>query len=233
MTDRPHDQLRPVSVELGFTSATPGSVLISMGRTRVLCTASVEEDVPRWMRDTGRGWVTAEYAMLPGSSSIRVSRDHVTGGRAKEISRLIGRALRAAVNLKAMEGLMVRVDCDVIEADGGTRTAAVTGAWIAMHQALADAVERGLLSSNPIVDEVAAVSVGLVGGEMILDLDYEQDVAADVDMNVVMTGRGLLVEVQGTAERSPFSRKDLDGLLDLATVGIEELHDMQRRAVAG
>ncbi|HET8740569.1 MAG TPA: ribonuclease PH [Acidimicrobiia bacterium] len=233
MTDRPHDQLRPVSVELGFTSATPGSVLISMGRTRVLCTASVEEDVPRWMRDTGRGWVTAEYAMLPGSSSIRVSRDHITGGRAKEISRLIGRALRAAVNLKAMEGLMVRVDCDVIEADGGTRTAAVTGAWIAMHQALADAVERGLLSSNPIVDEVAAVSVGLVGGEMILDLDYEQDVAADVDMNVVMTGRGLLVEVQGTAERSPFSRKDLDGLLDLATVGIEELHDMQRRAVAG
>jgi ribonuclease PH len=233
MTDRPHDQLRPVSVELGFTSATPGSVLISMGRTRVLCTASVEEDVPRWMRDTGRGWVTAEYAMLPGSSSIRVSRDHVTGGRAKEISRLIGRALRAAVNLKAMEGLMVRVDCDVIEADGGTRTAAVTGAWIAMHQALADAVERGLLSSNPIVDEVAAVSVGLVGGEMILDLDYEQDVAADVDMNVVMTGRGLLVEVQGTAEKSPFSRKDLDGLLDLATVGIEELHDMQRRAVAG
>jgi ribonuclease PH len=222
-----------VSVELGFTSATPGSVLISMGRTRVLCTASVEEDVPRWMRDTGRGWVTAEYAMLPGSSSIRVSRDHITGGRAKEISRLIGRALRAAVNLKAMEGLMVRVDCDVIEADGGTRTAAVTGAWIAMHQALADAVERGLLSSNPIVDEVAAVSVGLVGGEMILDLDYEQDVAADVDMNVVMTGRGLLVEVQGTAERSPFSRKDLDGLLDLATVGIEELHDMQRRAVAG
>jgi ribonuclease PH len=233
MTDRPHDQLRPVSVELGFTSATPGSVLISMGRTRVLCTASVEEDVPRWMRDTGRGWVTAEYAMLPGSSSIRVSRDHITGGRAKEISRLIGRALRAAVNLKAMEGLMVRVDCDVIEADGGTRTAAVTGAWIAMHQALADAVERGLLSSNPIVDEVAAVSVGLVGGEMILDLDYEQDVAADVDMNVVMTGRGLLVEVQGTAEKSPFSRKDLDGLLDLATVGIEELHDMQRRAVAG
>jgi ribonuclease PH len=233
MTDRPHDQLRPVSVELGFTSATPGSVLISMGRTRVLCTASVEEDVPRWMRDTGRGWVTAEYAMLPGSSSIRVSRDHITGGRAKEISRLIGRALRAAVNLKAMEGLMVRVDCDVIEADGGTRTAAVTGAWIAMHQALADAVERGLLSSNPIVDEVAAVSVGLVGGEMILDLDYEQDVAADVDMNVVMTGRGLLVEVQGTAEKSPFSRKDLDGLLDLATVGVEELHDMQRRAVAG
>jgi ribonuclease PH len=233
MTDRPHDQLRPVSVELGFTSATPGSVLISMGRTRVLCTASVEEDVPRWMRDTGRGWVTAEYAMLPGSSSIRVSRDHITGGRAKEISRLIGRALRAAVNLKAMEGLMVRVDCDVIEADGGTRTAAVTGAWIAMHQALADAVERGLLSSNPIVDEVAAVSVGLVGGEMILDLDYEQDVAADVDMNVVMTGRGLLVEVQGTAERAPFSRKELDGLLDLATVGIEELHDMQRRAVAG
>jgi ribonuclease PH len=233
MTDRPHDQLRPVSVELGFTSSTPGSVLISMGRTRVLCTASVEEDVPRWMRDTGRGWVTAEYAMLPGSSPERVNRDHVSGGRAKEISRLVGRALRAAVNLKAMGDLMVRVDCDVIEADGGTRTAAVTGAWIALHQALAEAVQRGVLKTSPIVDEVAAVSVGLVGGEMILDLDYEKDVAADVDLNVVMTGRGLLVEVQGTAERSPFSRDDLNGLLDLATVGIEELHDMQRRAVAG
>jgi ribonuclease PH len=204
-----------------------------MGRTRVLCTASVEEDVPRWMRDTGRGWVTAEYAMLPGSSPERVNRDHVSGGRAKEISRLVGRALRAAVNLKAMGDLMVRVDCDVIEADGGTRTAAVTGAWIALHQALAEAVQRGVLKTSPIVDEVAAVSVGLVGGEMILDLDYEKDVAADVDLNVVMTGRGLLVEVQGTAERSPFSRDDLNGLLDLATVGIEELHDMQRRAVAG
>lgn len=233
MTDRPHDQLRPVTVELGFTDSTPGSVLISMGKTRVLCTASMENEVPRWMRDSDRGWVTAEYAMLPGSSKERVHRDHVSGGRAKEISRLIGRALRAAVNLQAMSQTMVRVDCDVIEADGGTRTAAITGAWIALHQALEDAVAREVLTKNPIIDEVAAISVGIVDGEKILDLDYEKDVAAEVDLNVVMSGRGLLVEVQGTAEGAPFTRQDLDELLDLATVGIEELHDMQRRAVSG
>ncbi len=232
MPDRPHDQLRPVSVELGFTESTPGSVLIAMGRTRVLCTASVEPDVPRWMRESGRGWVTAEYAMLPGSSGERVRRDHVSGGRAKEISRLIGRALRAAVNLKDMGEAMVRVDCDVIEADGGTRTAAITGAWIALHQALEDAVARELIGANPIIDEIAAISVGIVDGEKVLDLDYEKDVSAEVDLNVVMSGRGLLVEVQGTAEGAPFSRDDLDELLDLATRGIEELHDMQRRAVA-
>ncbi|HUF16166.1 MAG TPA: ribonuclease PH [Acidimicrobiia bacterium] len=231
MTDRPHDQLRPVSAELGFTESTPGSVLISMGRTRVLCTASVEDEVPRWMRDSGKGWVTAEYAMLPGSSNERVRRDHVSGGRAKEISRLIGRALRAAVNLRAMGEAMVRVDCDVIEADGGTRTAAITGGWIALHQALEDAVEREVIATNPIVDEVAALSVGIVNGEKFLDLDYSQDVGAEVDLNVVMSGRGLLVEVQGTAEGAPFTRDDLNELLDLATKGIEELHDMQRRAV--
>jgi len=232
MPERPNDQLRPVSVELGFTGSTPGSVLISMGRTRVLCTASVEADVPRWMRDANRGWVTAEYAMLPGSSNERIRRDHVSGGRAKEISRLIGRALRAAVNLKAMGEIMVRVDCDVIEADGGTRTAAITGAWIALHQALDDAVEREVIAMNPIIDEIAAVSVGIVDGEKVLDLDYDRDVTADVDLNVVMSGRGLLVEVQGTAEGVPFTRDDLNDLLDLATVGIVELHDMQRRAVA-
>lgn len=232
MPERPNDQLRPVSVELGFTESTPGSVLISMGRTRVLCTASVETDVPRWMRDANRGWVTAEYAMLPGSSNERIRRDHVSGGRAKEISRLIGRALRAAVNLNAMREVMVRVDCDVIEADGGTRTAAITGAWIAVHQALDDAVERELITENPIIDEIAAVSVGIVEGEKMLDLDYHKDVAADVDLNVVMSGRGLLVEVQGTAEGAPFTRDDLNDLLDLATEGIADLHDMQRRAVA-
>lgn len=198
----------------------------------MLCTASVEEDVPRWMRDSGKGWVTAEYAMLPGSSSHRIRRDHVSGGRAKEISRLIGRALRAAVDMKVMGEAMVRVDCDVIEADGGTRTAAITGAWVALHQALEDAVARELIPRNPIIDEVAAVSVGIVDGEKVLDLDYEGDAGAEVDLNVVMSGRGLLVEVQGTAERAPFSRGDLDDLLDLATSGIEELVDMQRRAVA-
>jgi len=203
-----------------------------MGRTKVLCTASVEEEVPRWMRDSNRGWVTAEYAMLPGSSNDRIRRDHVSGGRAKEISRLIGRALRAAVNLQKMRELMVRVDCDVIEADGGTRTAAITGGWIALHQALEDAVDKGVMADNPIIDEVAAVSVGIVDGEKILDLDYGMDVNAEVDMNVVMTGRGLIVEVQGTAEGAPFTRDDLNGMLDLATTGIEELHEMQRRAVA-
>jgi len=232
MTDRPSDQLRPVSVELGFTESTPGSVLIAMGKTRVLCTASIEDEVPRWMRDSRKGWVTAEYSMLPGSSPERVRRDHVSGGRALEISRLIGRALRAAVNLQAMGETMARVDCDVIEADGGTRTAAITGAWIALHQAFTDAVERELMATNPIIDEIAAVSVGIVEGDKVLDLDYAKDVNAEVDLNVVMSGRGLLVEVQGTAEGAPFSRRDLDELLDLATVGIEELHDMQRRAVA-
>lgn len=197
-----------------------------------MCTASIDGDVPRWMRDSNRGWVTAEYAMLPGSSTERIRRDHISGGRAKEISRLIGRALRAAVDLRSMAEVMVRIDCDVIEADGGTRTAAITGAWIALHQVLADAVERGSIASTPIIDEVAAVSVGIVDGEKILDLDYEKDAAAEVDLNVVMSGRGLLVEVQGTAERAPFTRGDLDELLDLAAGGIEELHDMQRRAVS-
>lgn len=233
MTERAPDQLRPVSMELGFTEATPGSVLISFGRTKVLCTASVEAEVPRWMKDSGKGWVTAEYAMLPGASSERVRRDHVSGGRAQEISRLIGRSLRAAVDLKGLGEAMARVDCDVIEADGGTRTAAITGAWVALHQAFEEAVDRGVIARNPIIDEVAAVSVGIVEGTTRLDLDYESDAAAEVDMNVVMSGRGLLVEVQGTAERAPFTRSDLDGLLDLATKGISELHALQREAVAG
>jgi ribonuclease PH len=218
-------------MELGYTDSTPGSVLIAFGRTRVLCTASVDEEVPRWLRDTGKGWVTAEYGMLPGSSGQRVHRDHVSGGRAKEISRLIGRSLRAAVDLKALGELMVRVDCDVIEADGGTRTASVTGGWVAMYQALAHAVAAGRLERVPVIDEVAAVSVGIVEGTRYLDLDYSLDVTAEVDMNVAMSGRGLLVEVQGTAEGAPFSRADLDALLDLAAVGIAELHDLQRQAV--
>jgi ribonuclease PH len=232
MSERPLDQLRDVKLEIPFTESTPGSVLLSMGRTRVLCTASVLGEVPRWLRESGKGWITAEYAMLPGSSSERVRRDHVSGGRAKEISRLIGRSLRAVVDLKSMGEAMAVVDCDVIEADGGTRTAAITGAWIAMWYAMEDAVEQGRIGKNPIIDEVAAVSVGIVDGQPTLDLDYAKDVAAEVDMNVVMSGRGLLVEVQGTAERAPFSRDDLDQLLDLAAGGIAELHDLQRRAVA-
>lgn len=232
MTDRTPEQLRPVSMELGFTEATPGSVLISMGGTKVLCTASIDTSVPRWMKDTGKGWVTAEYAMLPGSGKERVRREHISGGRAKEIARLIGRSLRAGVDMKAMGEVMVHVDCDVLQADGGTRTAAITGAWVAMHQAFSAAVVEGAMPRNPIIDEIAAVSVGIVDGEAWLDLDYDRDVRAEVDMNVVMTGRGLLVEVQGTAEQAPFSRDELDRLLDLAAVGIAELHDLQRRAVA-
>jgi ribonuclease PH len=232
MSDRAFDELRDVKLEIPYTSSTPGSVLISMGRTKVLCTASVQSDVPRWMRESGKGWVTAEYGMLPGSSNERVRRDHIEGGRAKEISRLIGRSLRAVVDLKAMGEAMAMVDCDVIEADGGTRTASITGAWIALHYAFADAVDRGVMASSPIIDEVAAVSVGIVEGKPMLDLDYEKDVAAEVDMNVVMSGRGLLVEVQGTAERAPFTRSELEQLLDLAAAGIDELHDLQRRAVA-
>lgn len=230
--DRPRDELRPLTMRLGYTDMTPGSVLIEMGRTRVLCTAAVEADVPRWMRDSNKGWVTAEYGMLPGSSSERIGRDQYQKGRALEISRLIGRALRSVVDLAAMGESMVRVDCDVLQADGGTRTAAITGAWVALNDAFEDAVARGVMARNPIIDQVAAISVGLVDGELLLDLDYEDDVRAEVDMNVVMSGRGLLVEVQGTAEGAPFTRSDLDAMLDLAKSGIEQLVAAQRQAVA-
>lgn len=227
MRSRPADELRAVRFTRQFTSATPGSVLIELGDTRVLCTASIDREVPRWMRGTGKGWVTAEYAMLPGSSGERVRRDAYQGGRSKEISRLVGRSLRSVVNLKQMGEAMVQVDCDVIQADGGTRTAAVTGAWVAMFDAFADGVSRGVISEMPILDRLAATSVGIVGGVGLLDLEYESDVAAEVDMNVVMTGRGLLVEVQGTAEKQPFSREELSGLLDLAAAGIDELLEAQ------
>jgi ribonuclease PH len=228
--ERPADELREVRLHLGYTDATPGSVLIEMGRTRVLCTASIETEVPRWMRDSGRGWVTAEYGMLPGSSTERIRRDSYTKGRQQEISRLIGRALRAVTALDKLDQTMIRVDCDVIQADGGTRTAAVTGAWVALHEACEWAVAHGVLGRNPLRDQVAAISCGIVDGEVLLDLEYESDVAADVDMNVVMSGEGQLVEVQGTAEGAPFDRADLDKMLDLAAAGIRELVEMQIRA---
>jgi ribonuclease PH len=229
--DRAADQLRPVRIVRGYTEMTPGSVLIEMGRTRVLCTASFDPEVPRWLRDDGVGWVTAEYSMLPGSSRERVPRTAISGGRVKEIQRLIGRALRAVVDRPAMGQGTVRVDCDVLQADGGTRTAAITGAWVALHDAFTGAVEQGLLAVHPIVDHCAAVSVGLVGGEPLLDLDYEEDAGADVDFNVVMTGGGGLVEVQGTAEGRPFTREQLASLLDLATRGVAGLVAEQRRAL--
>lgn len=229
--ERAADELRPVRLTQGYTEMTPGSVLIEMGRTRVLCAASINTRVPRWMEDSGRGWVTAEYGMLPGSSDDRIRRDNYSGGRSKEISRLIGRALRSVVNLKAMPDLMITVDCDVIQADGGTRTAAITGAWVALSDALQHARSQNLVSEDPLIDRVTAVSVGIVDGVGLLDLDYHDDSSADVDMNVVMTGRGLLVEVQGTAEGAPFTRDELDHMLDLAAKGIQELGDVQATAV--
>ena len=231
-TNRPVDALRPVRITRGYTEMTPGSVLIEMGKTRVLCTAAFEEDVPRWMRDSGKGWVTAEYAMLPGSSPQRVRRSAIEGGRTKEIQRLIGRSLRAVVDTKAMGPLTVRVDCDVLQADGGTRTASITGAWIALADAFDQRIEVGRLETTPLTDHIAAISVGLIGDEALLDLEYTEDVTADVDANVVMTGSGKIVEVQGTAEGDPFDRTQLDRMLDLATKGIAELVNEQRTSRA-
>lgn len=227
------DQMRSIQITRGYTEMTPGSVLIEMGKTRVLCTAGVEPGVPRWLRDTGKGWVTAEYNMLPGSSRERISRNSISGGRTKEIQRLIGRSLRAVVDLEAMGELSVRVDCDVLQADGGTRTASITGAWIALHDALAAAREEGALEADPLVDHCAAVSVGVRDGGVLLDLDYPEDISVDVDFNVVMTGSGRLIEVQGTAEHAPFTRDDLNGLVDAAAAGIDQLVGLQREAVAG
>jgi ribonuclease PH len=229
-TDRSLDALRPVRITRGYTEMTPGSVLFEMGKTRVLCTAAFEEDVPRWMRDSGKGWVTAEYSMLPGSSPQRVRRTAIEGGRTKEIQRLIGRSLRAVVDTKVMGPLTVRVDCDVLQADGGTRTASITGAWIALADAFDQRIAEGKLETLPLTDNIAAISVGLIGDDALLDLEYTEDVTADVDANVVMTGSGKIVEVQGTAEGEPFDRGQLDRMLDLATKGIAELVDDQRAA---
>ncbi len=226
--DRKPGQLRPVRIERGYTEMTPGSVLIHMGATRVLCTVSFDEDVPPWMRHSGEGWITAEYSMLPGSSPQRVDRRSLSGGRVKEIQRLIGRSLRAAVDLSAMPGLTARVDCDVLQADGGTRTASITGAWVALADAFDRRIAEGLLDASPITRHVAAISAGVIDGLPLLDLEYTEDVAADVDCNVVMTGDGDLVEVQGTAEGEPFARDALDQMLDLAWSGIQSLVEHQR-----
>jgi ribonuclease PH len=225
--DRADDELRLVDIQRGFTDMTPGSVLFSTGRTRVLCTVSFDEEVPRWMRSSGEGWVTAEYAMLPGSGSQRVSRRSISGGRTKEIQRLIGRSLRAAVDLKAMPELTARIDCDVIQADGGTRTAAITGAWIALADAFDQRIAAGAMSKSPLRGSLAAVSVGLLDGRALLDLDYEEDVSVDVDCNIVMTGAGEIVEVQGTAEGRPFTRAQLDSMLDIGATGIDRLLELQ------
>jgi len=225
--------MREVVIERDFTDMTPGSVLIAFGRTRVLCTASVEDSVPRWRRDSGLGWVTAEYSMLPGSTPDRKRRErNGAGGRTKEIERLVGRSLRAVVDMSRMAECSIYLDCDVLQADGGTRTAAITGSWVALHDACERLVAEGRIAANPVVDQCAAVSVGVVDGRAVLDLPYVEDSTAETDMNVVMTGDGRFVEVQGTAEGAPFDRDELDALLDLAMAGCTELFAKQRAAVA-
>ncbi|HEX8066037.1 MAG TPA: ribonuclease PH [Thermoleophilaceae bacterium] len=227
--------LRPVLIESGFVRTATGSALMAAGGTRVICTASAVEDVPRWMRGEGRGWVTAEYGMLPASTGERRQRDVSRGrpdGRTIEIQRLIGRSIRAVVDFKALGERTVYLDCDVLEADGGTRCAAITGAYVALHLACARLVEAGQLAAMPLTQSVAAVSCGVVGGQALLDLDYSEDSTAEVDANVVMTGDGGLVEVQATAERTPLSRASLDELLALAAAGIDRLRAAQLEAVA-
>ena len=230
---RQPDELRAIRITRGYTEMTPGSVLMEMGRTRVLCTATIDDDVPPWMRDQGKGWLTAEYNMLPGSSPERVSRSAVSGGRTKEIQRLIGRSLRSVVDLGVMGPAVLRIDCDVLQADGGTRTAAITGAWVAVKDAVAVGLASGRIAADPVRDHCAAVSVGMIAGVPTLDLEYDQDAGAEVDLNVVMTGSGRLVEVQGTAEGKPFGRDDLDRMLDLATAGIARLCAAQQAALSG
>ncbi|MGC1420171.1 MAG: ribonuclease PH [Acidimicrobiales bacterium] len=232
---RTPEQARPLSFERDFTEMAPGSVLVSFGRTRVLCTASVEEEVPRWLKGKGRGWVTAEYSMLPGSTPERANREAAKGkqsGRTQEIQRLIGRSLRTVTNLKLLPDVQITVDCDVLQADGGTRTASICGGYVALHDAVTRLVQAGTLKEHALTDLVAAVSVGIVDGVAMLDLPYEEDSRADTDMNVVMTGSGRFVEVQGTAEREAFTREELDALLDLAAAGIAGIHAAQRQVLA-
>ena len=227
-------ELRPVTIEPGFVGSADGSALISCGGTRVICTASVQDRVPKWMEGRGRGWVTSEYAMLPASTGDRKQRDISKGkqdGRGVEIQRLIGRSLRVGVDFEALGERSVYVDCDVLEADGGTRCASITGGWVALRLALAALLDAGEIERMPLTTSVAAVSVGMVDGRPLCDLDYPEDSNAEVDANVVMTGEGGLVEVQATAERTPLSRTSLDEMLALAEAGIEQLRGFQMAAV--
>jgi ribonuclease PH len=231
------DQLRPVTIERGWSAQAEGSALISFGNTRVLCTASFTNGVPRWMSGKGKGWVTAEYAMLPRSTNSRMDRESVkgkVGGRTHEISRLVGRSLRAVVDMKALGENTIVLDCDVLQADGGTRTAAITGAYVALADALEWGREHRFIAqkATPLMDSVSAISVGIVDGVPLLDLAYVEDVRAETDMNVVVTGRGLFVEVQGTAEGAPFDRTELNSLLDLALGGTKTLAAFQATALA-
>ena len=232
---RSADELRPITITRHWLDNAAGSALVEFGRTRVLCAASATTGVPRWRRDSGLGWVTAEYAMLPSSTHTRSDRESVKGrigGRTHEISRLIGRSLRAVIDYKALGENTIVLDCDVLQADGGTRTAAITGAYVALADAVTHLRGRGALTGEPLTGSVAAVSVGIIDGEPRLDLPYEEDVRAETDMNVVMTGEGAFIEVQGTAEGAPFDRALLDSLLDLAVGGCAELTVIQQQALS-
>jgi ribonuclease PH len=232
---RAADQLRPVTFERDYTEFAAGSVLVSFGKTRVLCTASVDESIPRWLKGRGSGWVTAEYSLLPGSSPERVTREAAKGkqsGRTQEIQRLIGRSLRSVTDLEAMPDVQIVVDCDVLQADGGTRTASICGGYVALHDALSRLIGLGRLPTHPITERLAAISVGIVDAVPVLDLPYVEDSKAEVDMNVVMTSAGRYVEVQGTAEGAPYSRTELDTMLDLAQKGIAEIIELQEKLLA-
>jgi ribonuclease PH len=232
---RANDQLRPLSFERDYTDMAAGSVLVSFGRTRVLCTASIDDGVPRWMKGRGSGWVTAEYSMLPGSSPERIDREAAKGkqsGRTQEIQRLIGRSLRAVCDMATLGERQIIVDCDVLQADGGTRTASICGGYLALHDACTRLIQNGELAKHPLTAHCAAISVGMIKGEPRLDLPYVEDSTADVDMNVVMTSLGTLIEVQGTAEGAPFRRADLDALLSLAEAGCQQIFDAQSALIA-
>lgn len=227
---RKFNQLRKIKVTVPFNKHAEGSCMIEFGDTRVACTATVEENVPPFLRNSGKGWVTAEYGMLPRSTNTRLNRDKtLTTGRTLEIQRLIGRSLRAVVDTSKLGERTIKIDCDVLQADGGTRTASVTGGFIALALAIKKLLKSGVLTVNPLLDSVAAVSVGIYKGQPVLDLPYEEDSAADMDMNVVMVGKGKFVEVQGTAEKDPFSKKEVDALLKLAEKGIKELIKIQKK----
>jgi len=235
-SQRQSDQLRSICITRHYTKHAEGSVLIECGDTRVICTASVEERVPPHKKGSGEGWVTAEYGMLPRSTGSRMSREAAKGkqsGRTQEIQRLIGRSLRAVVDLGKLGERTIQLDCDVIQADGGTRTASITGAFVALHDAVSGLMQQGLVQESPLKDFVAAISVGIYEGAPVLDLDYVEDSACDTDMNVVMLGSGHFVEVQGTAEGHPFSREEMDALLELAKNGIAQLVEKQRAVLAG
>lgn len=234
LSQRPADALRSVRITRHYTRHAEGSVLIEFGDTKVICTASVEESVPSFLKGKGQGWVTAEYGMLPRSTHSRMRREAASGkqsGRTQEIQRLIGRSLRAVVDMAKLGERQIQIDCDVIQADGGTRTASITGAYIALADAIAGLLAAGKISESPLRDHVAAISVGIVNGVPLLDLDYEEDSGCETDMNVVMTGNGHFVEVQGTAEGVPFSRQEMNALLELAEKGIAELVTLQTQAL--